>query len=285
MTNAEGRRNLQSALWVAIVPGAVMFAVLQTMAAARTGYLGFDSHAYWTAIRMPDTWYTRPVESQDAYLYSPAFAHILWPLAKLPWRVFQLAWMAAQMAVLGWLLAPLGWRRATTLSLFFITEILLGNVFIFLAAALVLGVGRAPGTLALMLLTKVTPAVVGVWLLVRGEWRAACSAFVVTSVIVCASVLASPDAWSDWFRFLLHSAGSRHGIARARPAVALLVVVYAARTGRAWLLAPALLIASPVTNGFAPLAVLSDVPRLLEFETAPAPLNRDRGNMHGSAVA
>lgn len=39
--------------------------------------------------------------------------------------------------------------------------------------AIILSLGRAPGILAFPLLTKITPDVVGVWFVVRREWRSA----------------------------------------------------------------------------------------------------------------
>ena len=85
---------------------------------------------------------------------------------------------------------------------------------------------------SLLVLTKVAPGVVGVWFVVRRQWRA--------------------TLWG----------------ATLRLAAALGIVIWAARTGRAWLLAPALILACPVLGGYGPLAVLAAIPRLLEFERA-----------------
>ena len=70
-------------------------------------------------------------------------------------------------------MAPLGWQRGLVLAPFFIADIMLGNVYFFFAGALVVSLGTAPGALVLPLLTKITPGVVGVWFVVRREWRAA----------------------------------------------------------------------------------------------------------------
>src|SRR5664280_2813727 len=120
----------------------------------------------------PGTWYTRPPTYRDAFLYSPAFAQALWPFGQLSWPAFHSIWIAGQAGVLGWLLVPWGWRRGLTLAPFFITELLLGNVYLFFAGALVVSLGRAPGALALPLLTKISPGVVGIWFVVRREWHA-----------------------------------------------------------------------------------------------------------------
>ena len=266
MATSERLETLKRAFWVALIPGAILFMAMQTIGYARAGMIGADSHAYWMAVRFPQTWYTQPPAYRDAYLYSPAFAQALWPLGQLPWHAFQAVWIAGQVAVLGWLLAPLGWQRGLTLAPFFFTEILLGNVYIFFAAALVVSLGRAPGALALPALTKIAPCVVGFWFVVRREWRAALWAAGVTLLIVAVSVAIAPSEWLAWAQFLSHSAGQRGGTATLRLAAALGIVIWAARTGRAWLLAPAMILACPVLGGYGPLAVLAAIPRLVQFE-------------------
>jgi hypothetical protein len=259
-------KTLERAFWVALIPGAILFMVMQTLVYARAGMIGADSHAYWMAVRLPETWYTRPPAYRDAFLYSPAFAQALWPLGQLSWPAFQTVWMVSQAGVLAWLLAPLGWKRGLTLAPFFITEMLLGNVYIFFAGALVVSLGRAPGALALPALTKVAPSVVGAWFLVRREWRAASWAVGVTVLIVAVSAAIAPSAWVAWIEFLAHSAAQRGGMGSLRLVVALVIVIWAAKRGHAWLLAPAMILACPVLGGYGPLAVLAAIPRLLRFE-------------------
>lgn len=258
------------ALWVAMVPGAVLFCVMQVAVHLTHGMVGADSHAYWVAAGSPDTWYTTPPDHVDAYLYSPAFAQLLWPLGFLPWPVFQGLWLAAQLAVLAWLLKPLGWRRGLTVAPFFVPELLLGNVYLFLAAALVLAVRGKPGALVVPLLTKVTPAVVGLWFVVRGDWRAVRSATLATAVVVGVSMAIDPQAWPRWVEFLASNAGTGGPWFLVRFAAATVLVVWAVRTGRAWLLAPALLAACPVFSAFSPYSVLGAVPRLRRWERAQA---------------
>jgi hypothetical protein len=268
MARSERVATFVRAFWDAVIPGAILFVALQIFVHARADMIGVDSHAYWMAVRFPETWYTSPPAYRDAFLYSPAFAQLLWPLGQLPWLAFQSVWMAGQVAVLAWLLAPLGWRRGLTLAPFFVTEILLGNLYLFFAGALVVSLGRAPGALALQALTKITPAMVGVWFIVRRQWRAAMWAAGVTTLIVAVSVAIDPAAWLSWADFLRHTAGQRGPETTLRLAAALGVVIFAARTGRAWLLAPALILACPLLGGYGPFAVLAAIPRLLAFEHA-----------------
>src|SRR5450759_2725088 len=86
---SERRETLIRAFWVALIPGAVLFLAMQTIGYARAGMIGADSHAYWMAVRFPQTWYANPPGYRDAFLYSPAFAQALWPLGQLPWPAFQ----------------------------------------------------------------------------------------------------------------------------------------------------------------------------------------------------
>ncbi len=262
----DRRETLGRAFWVAVIPGAILFMAMQTFGYARGGLIGADSHAYWVAARFPEMWYTQPPGYRDAFLYSPAFAQALWPLGQLPWPVFRVVWMAGQVGVLRWLLAPLGWRRGLTLAPFFMTELLLGNVYVFFAGALVVSLGRAPGALVLPILTKVAPAVVGVWFVVRRQWRAVLWVAGVTGLVFAVSFAIAPAAWVAWVHFLAHSAGQRGVTASLRLASALGIVVWAAKTGRAWLLAPAMVLACPVLGGYGPLAVLAAIPRLRQFE-------------------
>ena len=266
MATSRRLETLKRAVWVALIPGAMLFMAMQTVGYARAGMIGVDSHAYWMAVRFPETWYTRPPAYRDAFLYSPAFAQALWPLGQLPWLAFQSVWIGGQTAVMTWLLAPLGWKHGLVLAPFLIAEILLGNVYFFLAGALVLSLGRAPGALALPLLTKIAPGVVGVWFIVRREWRAAGLAAGVTVLIVAVSAAFAPAAWLAWGQFVAHSAGQGAGPRTVRLAAALGITIWAARTGRAWLLAPALILACPALGGYNSMAVLAAIPRLLQFE-------------------
>jgi hypothetical protein len=259
-------KMIERAFWVALIPGAILFMVMQAVVYARAGMIGVDSHAYWMAVRFPQTWYTRPPTYQDAFLYSPAFAQAIWPLGQLSWQAFQTAWMVGQAGVLAWLLAPLGWRHGLTLAPFFITELLLGNVYIFYAGALVVSLAGAPGALALPALTKVAPSVVGAWFLVRREWRSALWAVGITALIVAVSAAIAPSAWVAWIEFLAHSAAQRGAMSSLRLVVALVIVIWAAKRGHAWLLAPAMILACPFLGGYGELAVLAAIPRLLRFE-------------------
>jgi hypothetical protein len=221
--------------------------------------LGSDSHAYWLTAQNVRL-YNLPPLSRDAFLYSPAFADIVWPFAQLPWPVFGSLWAAAEIATFIWLLAPLGWRWGVPLLLLCTFETAIGNVYAFFALAAVLGI-RRPSIWALPLLTKVTPGVAIVWFAVRREWRHLATIAIVTFVIVAFSFSLSPRSWLDWFRFLLITPKIPILWMPYRIGAGLLVTVVAAKSRRPWLLAPAMLLACPVL-GLNSLTILAAIPRL-----------------------
>jgi hypothetical protein len=263
----SGRLDMLSrAFWLALIPGGLLFLGLQVYVYWQTDNIGLDSHAYWLAAREPETWYTRPPAYRDAFLYSPAFGQALRPLGILPWPVFQALWFVGSAAILAWLLAPLGWRRGLILAPFFVSELLLGNVYLLFAASLVLSLGRFPGVIAFPILTKVAPGVVGVWFVARREWRKVFWVAGTAAAIVVVSVLTAPDAWARWVDFLGMAAGDRGLGSTVRLVLALVLVVWAARRDQAWLLAPAMILACPVLGGYGPFAVLAAIPRLLRWQ-------------------
>ena len=212
MFSAARRQVLIDATWWALIPGAVVFLVLQVYVHVQGDMVGVDSHAYWLAAREPAT--SVPTSCRGTgtpYLYSPVFAQLLWVFGKLPWPMFSALWMAVHVGLLGWLLAPLGWRRGLTLGAFFVTEILLGNVYLLFAMSLVLMVRGRGSVLLVPLLTKVVPAVIGLWYLPRREVRPMVEALVSTLVVVGVSVAISPGAWIDWLHLPESSLWNRAG--------------------------------------------------------------------------
>jgi hypothetical protein len=131
-------------------------------------------------------------------------------------------------------------------------DIIVGNVHILYAAAIVLGF-RFPWTWSLMLLTKVTPGIGLLWFAVRREWRALMIALGVTAAIVAASFLMVPDLWRQWIDLLVSSDHGDiptlalvHVPLLPRLAVAAVIIVWGALTDRPWVLPIALLVAQPV---------------------------------------
>jgi hypothetical protein len=145
-----------------------------------------------------------------------------------------------------------------------------GNVWAFLAVAIVIGSRRATPW-ALPLLTKVTPFLGPVWFVARRQWRNMALTLAIPALIVLASWAASPHLWSEWIDFLTSARpnGALRPLVTLPPRVLLplelpiaaTVTVFAARKEKPWLLAVAMAFANPVltAQGF---LVLSAIPRL-----------------------
>lgn len=226
---------------------------------------GYDSHAYWLAIR--GSGYSNAPNTPDAYLYSPAFTQVLWPLGRLPWPLFNLVWMAFAGITLAYLLKPLGWRLSVPLWFACTPEIVSGNIFWMFALVVAFGF-RYPWLWSVVVLTKITPAVGPIWFAVRREWKKFLEALIVTTVIVSVSVAFDLGAWRSWFDFLqlhLSSTTSQVGGYSPPPVIriplAFGLVVWGAAKSRIWTIPAAMALATPVF-GVAALVVFAGLPRL-----------------------
>jgi hypothetical protein len=208
---------------------------------------GQDARAYWAA-PMQDPYAPSSVGQESAYLYSPAFLQVMAPLRLLPWPSFLGLWMVVLLAVLLWLSGPLLFAPLIVLAF---PELWGGNITILLAATIVLGFGRA-GAWAFALLTKVTPGLGVLWFAARRDWRAMLEVAVVTGAIVAVSALAAPHLWAEWVALLRSSTGSSTVPGSLplplvlRLPLAALVIVWAAKGDRRWLLPVGVLLAMPV---------------------------------------
>ncbi|MEX1295012.1 MAG: hypothetical protein AB1Z67_02460 [Candidatus Limnocylindrales bacterium] len=208
---------------------------------------GHDARAYWSA-PLDDPYVPGSVGQESAYLYSPAFIWILSPLRALSWPLFLGLWTAGLLTVLFWLARPLLFLPLLLLAL---PEIWGGNITILLAAAIVLGFGRA-WSWAFPLLTKVTPGLGVLWFAVRREWLNLGIAAAATLAVIAAVAAFTPGLWADWFQLLQGSTGSSTVpgsvpvplIARLPFAVAL--ILFAAWRDMRWLLPIGVLLAMPV---------------------------------------
>jgi hypothetical protein len=207
----------------------------------------FDLWAYWSTGAGLDFDAARPGVS-GAYLYSPAFAHLIAPLTALPLPMFAAVWTGLLVFALGWLT---GWRAFFIGVLAPVTmSIAIGQTDLLMAAAIVLGF-RWPATWAVVLLTKITPGIGLLWFVVRREWRNLAIALGGTALIVAVSFALMPDAWFAWGEVLSRVAG-RDGTWAAVPIpfiirlpIAIAVVVWGAWTGRRWTVPVASMLALP----------------------------------------
>lgn len=255
---------------------------------------GWDARAYWNAWQ--GAMYDGSVGDPGHYLYSPVFAQLVWPLTHLPWPVFAGFFIAVNAIGLAWLLRPLPATLAIPLWLAGSQEVMSGNVFIPMAIAAVLGM-RLPHLWAFVALTKITPCLGPVWFAARGEWSALAKVVATTAGLAVVSAVVAPDLWRDWIGFLLDQARISDGAVGYefipgplyRLPVAVLLVAWAARTDRVWVLPVAMVLATPfIWNGS--FTLLAAIPRLTAAArgadpvTAGVPVVRsaDRGDT-GSA--
>lgn len=268
-TPARGRLAAADWLRAAVVPvwlGGIYIATTSTRFYVTRDLVGMDAHAYWLTGNGVALYSTGP-QSADAFLYSPAFAQLIWPLTLLPWLVFVTLWIVLESATFAWLLVPLGWRWGVPAFLFCLPEIVIGNIYAFLAAAAILGM-RWPAVWAFPILTKVTPGLGPLWYAARREWRPLFWAIGGTLVLTVVSLSITPNLWSDWAALLLSSSGSGALWLPLRLVAAVALTIVAARIDKAWLLAVAMLLACPVVAGISVLTILAAIPRLRQTRVA-----------------
>jgi hypothetical protein len=227
----------------------------------------FDLWAYWSTRYDLDYTGARPGNS-GAYLYSPAFAHLIAPLAALPLPVFMAVWTALLAGVLYWLA---GWRAFFLGALAPVAmSIAIGQLDLLMAAAIVVGF-RWPAAWVLPILSKVTPGIGLLWFAARGEWRSLLTGVGVTLSVVLLSFAIDPRAWLGWVDMLLRfevptaAAGVYLPVpVWVRLPLVALLVVWGARTDRRWTLPVAITFSLPTVWLNTPTILIAMLP-LLEF--------------------
>jgi len=239
---------------------------------------GQDARCYWVpgfdAPYALSQW-TAPI----AYVYSPAFLQLLAPLKVLAWEPFLGIWTVLLLLAVRFLSGPRLFALAIVLAA---PEVIGGNIHLLVAVAIVIGF-RYPAAWSLILLTKVTPGIGLLWFAVRREWRALAIALGATAGIVAVSLAIDPRAWLEWLGVIGDSVGKTSGTWAALPIplwfrlpIAMVVVVWGARTDRRWAVPVAAMLALPALwyGGLAILLAIIPLrdPRRLEFWSATARL-------------
>ncbi len=231
---------------------------------------GYDAQAYWQAIQ--GEYYVGAPNTRGAFLYSPAFAQLVWPLAQLSWPMFNAVWMLAASLTFAYLLKPLGWRLSIPLWLACTPEIVSGNVFWIFAIVVAFSL-RLPVLWAFVLLTKISPGIGLIWFSVRREWKNLFLTVIATTLIVGASFTLEPDAWRAWIDFLGVHLGSTTGQVGGlslppvvRIPAAIVLIVWGAMRSKYWTIPAAMVLATPVFGSVA-LVVFAGLPRLKEAMT------------------
>lgn len=263
----RNRRALRDALILIGLIRAAVYYVVQGI--HPWTFVGIDARAYWR-VDLAHPYASSGVGEYSTYLYSPAFAQFLSPLFVLPFDVFFVLWTLASIAVLYWLVRPWPWALLILL-LPWTYELFVGQVHLFIAAAIVLGF-RWPSLWAFNILTKVTPGVGLLWFLVRREWRPLAIALGTTAAIVAVSFALAPTAWFDWYTFLRSSTGSGE-LLYPRIAASAVVVTIGALKGWRWTVPIAVWLALPVV-WIESWVILLAIIRLREPAPVPALVTR-----------
>lgn len=246
LLNVWTHRGLRTGLTV--VASAYLVVRWYLLLTSNDPLLAVDAYTYWSA-PYSDPYPGPELGRPGAYLYSPAFLQALAPLRLLPWEAFHALWAAFGFAALVFLVGPLGGALALTVLPFVFRDLLVGNIHLLLAAAIVVGV-RYPAVWTFPLLTKVTPGIGLLWFAGRREWKRMALALATTGFIALASFALAPDLWFEWLARLrgdTQRAGDLYvALIGVRLAVGALIVLYAGWRGRAWLVPIAVVIALPI---------------------------------------
>jgi hypothetical protein len=249
--------------------GLVLFAWLMLYTPAEPDFrsvVGFDAFAYWNVD--PFHPYGIPLGEFGSFTYTPAFALVSSPAHLLPFWLFFVLYDSFLVVLFVWLTGRMGWVWLA--FLFVPLELYHGNVHILLAAVCVLGF-EYPALWSIGLLTKVTPGVALLWFVVRREWRALAMALGATAAITAVSIVIAPSAWCDWMNFLTASSSAGPQVNGSyeylipplwlRMGVAVVLMVWGARTDRRWVVPVAVAVSMPVIWPITP-AILTAIPRL-----------------------
>jgi hypothetical protein len=240
-----------------IVAGLV-FALAQFNAAriGQPAYAVYDAHAYWLAGGSNHPYAATIASGFDdsvnpyKYRYPPPLAQVFSAVHWIPWPVVAFGWTAllfVTLLVLTGRWAPLVLVLPPTLL-----ELQRGNINLLVALAIVVGM-RWPAAWAFVLLTKITPGIGLLWYVTRREWRPLGVALGTTLVLASISFLLAPNLWFEFRNALVVQAGGAEGNPMLAIQVSLpirllisaAVVIYGARTNRAWLVPVACTIAAP----------------------------------------
>jgi hypothetical protein len=249
-----GLARLETAPWLGIVVAVAAWVVIVAFSApwGRLWGTGQDAYCYWQAGQdLAHPYVHSDWNDPIAYVYSPAFLQLVSPLTALPWQAFMAGWTALLLLAVRFLTGP----RLLAAGLVFpfaAMEVAGGNVSLLLAVAIVVGF-RWPAAWSLVLLTKITPGIGLLWFAVRREWRSLAIALGATALIAVLSFAILPDAWRTWVDVVLRNVAAGKGGTWAsvpiplwiRLPVAVVVVVWGARTDRRWAVPVASMLALP----------------------------------------
>ncbi|MBA2570551.1 MAG: DUF2029 domain-containing protein [Chloroflexi bacterium] len=241
-------------------------------------HLSAEHLAFWgvrDGVLYEAPWLAERTGGPIPFVYSPAFAQAIAPLAALPLAAFAAAWMGLQLAALVWLAGPvLAGVLVWTFFPLWATNLWAGAIYIPTAAALAIAL-RYPGAWSFLLLTRVTPGVGMLWHAVRREWRQFGVAAGTTALIAGISFLIAPRDWSQWIGLLRDSTTASPGDVplALRLSLAAAIVVLAAWRDWRYLLPVGVLLSVPQLGWSATPLLLASI---YWWRTRPDRLSDDR---------
>ncbi len=218
-----------------------------------------DAYCFWRID--PSHPYTT---GSSQFAYTPVAAQLLTPFVQLPFATFVALIRLVDLMALVALAGP-----ATLFALFLppvAVEINAANINFPMGLAIVAAF-RWPALWAFPLLTKVTPGVGVLWFAVRREWRPFGIAVGLTAGLAAVSFLANPSLWFDYVEFLANDTPHDGGWPFPYPILlrlplAIVLVVWGARTNRRWVVPAAALLALPRLYFQSPALLLAVLPTL-----------------------
>ena len=244
--------RLETPAWIGVAVAVAAWALIVVFSEpwGRLWGTGQDAYCYWQAAQHAASPYLHSDWNDPiAYVYSPAFLQLVSPLTAQPWQAFMAVWTAILIAAVRSLTGP-RLLAAGLLFPFAAMEVAGGNVSLLLAAAIVVGF-RWPAAWSIVLLTKITPGIGLLWFAVRREWRSLAIAIGATAVIALVSFAIVPDQWRTWIDVIARNAGKGGTWASVpiplwiRLPLAVVIVVWGARTDRRWTVPVASMLALP----------------------------------------
>jgi len=210
---------------------------------------GYDAFSYWS-LNFHDL-YGRSIANNftlGGFRYTPPIAFLFAPFQLLPWWLFLWLWTATSLALITWLGSR--WTLVVLALPPVALELYHGNVHLLIAAAIVLGF-RYPWTWSFVLLSKITPGIGVLWFAVRREWRSFAIAVSSTALIVALTLVVAPGYWVDWANSLVSNLGQPQYFSVPPPApiripIAVVLVIWGARTDRPWTVPIAATLALPI---------------------------------------
>jgi Glycosyltransferase family 87 len=251
VTAAETRRPVltntqRRAVWHGLALAGLVFNATLLLFWSQDLFLWIDATA-WRSLDVADPYAAAngAIDTIGAFIYPPPAVFLFAPLAWLPWAVFAPLFLGLNLAAV--VLLTGRWSPVALVAFPpVLLELLNGNIHLLMAAAIWLGF-RFPVAWAFVLLTKVTPGIGVLWFAARGEWRSFVTAVLATGAICVTTLVLVPNLWAEWISLVSGAAP----VASALPSlpirlvIAAALVLFAARTDRAWLVPLASLIAMP----------------------------------------